>query len=93
MILVTNILTIILMLLVFAWCYPTVVETWIDSLFSGIERWLDRRADAAQSRLRERLDQVERQIAQCDEERAVLRWLQVVLVTLPVDNPGRQRDK
>ncbi len=89
MIVVYVVVTICFGLLVLLQSYPDVVEDWLDRLVSGIDRWLDERADAAQSRLRERIERVEQRIVHLDEEQAVLRWLQVALVTLPIGESGR----
>ncbi len=81
MILVYIAITICLGLLVLLQSYPDVVENWLDRLLSEI----DERADAAQSRLRGQVERVEQRIAKLDDEQAALRWLQVALVTLPID--------
>ena len=89
MMLVYVVITICSGLLVLLQSYPDVVEDWLDRLVSAIDQWLDQRADAAQSRLRGRIEQVERRLAQLDEERVALRWLQLALVTLPIGESGR----
>ncbi len=90
MMLVYVVVTICFGLLVLLQSYPNVVEDWLDRLVSNLDRWLDERADAAQSRLRERIERVEQRIVHLDEEQAALRWLQLALVTLPIGESGRQ---
>ncbi len=68
-------------------CYPLAVAAWVDALFVAVDSWFDDKADAAQSRRRERVAELEHQIAQWDEQQAVLRWMQVVLLSSPSAQP------
>ncbi len=90
MLLVYNALTVVGLLVLLVRCYPQAVENGIDALFDWIERWLDRWEDASRSRLQERIEREEQRIAQLSEALTALEWFRVALVTLPIDDPGRQ---
>ncbi len=90
MIVVYNVVIIVALTVTLVRCYPEAVSAWIASLFVALDEWLDRQADATLNRRRERAEQLERQIAQWDEQRAVLRWMQVVLLTSSVAEPDEE---
>jgi DNA-binding transcriptional MerR regulator len=63
--------------------YPLALAAWLEALVDVVDQWLEDEAEAAERRLREKLARVEQRIRELDEERAVLRWLQLALLTFP----------